>query len=305
MGEYLAEAVLSVLGQKGERVEQVTELEVLVIDDHNEDPETHAAFDNVTRLDPRVTVLRNEGLNGSAASRNVGIRNAKGDWIAFLDADDIWLEHALEVRLAALEGDKSVGVISADMVLWIDTEQIDLEGFFATRPKPRKLLAEAFDSGKPVRFQKPVAQLLESSFLWPGVVMARKEALIEAGLFDEDLMRAEDVNMWVRLAQRVDFMFVPEVIALYRQHPGAITQRDEPPGYWGVLAYKKLLLDSAFEQHRAALQNRIARYMAADAYYHRKKGNYREAVWTSLKWLQLAKRNPTAWRNLLAALLRL
>ena len=109
--------------------------------------------------------------------------------------------------------------------------------------------------------------------------------------------------MWIRLARVVDFVFVPEIVALYRQHPGGITQRDEPPGYWGALAYAKLLKEPGFEVSRPVLRDRIARYRAEDSYYYRRKGNHLEAIRTGLGWLRLAKRDPVAWRNLVAAIL--
>jgi hypothetical protein len=165
------------------------------------------------------------------------------------------------------------------------------------------MLLGAFESGNPLRLEKPVAQMLESVFVWSGTIMARKDALIEVGLFDEDLIRAQDVHMWIRLARIVDFVFVPTVMALYRQHSGAITQRDEPPGCWGALAYAKLLTEPGFEPYGPAIRRRIGRYMAEDSYYHRAKGNYLEAIRSSIRWLGLAKRDPAAWRNLVASVL--
>lgn len=94
--KYLAEAVGSALGQT------IPNVEVLLIDDCSPDGSGQAAK-ALAEQDSRVRYLCHGENMGSAAARNTGVQAARGEWVAFLDADDIWLPDKLEKQLAALE----------------------------------------------------------------------------------------------------------------------------------------------------------------------------------------------------------
>lgn len=98
---YLARAIESVLEQT------IAELELIVIDDCSRDRSHEIALEYASR-DSRVTVLRNETNSGVAVTRNLGIELARGEYIAFLDSDDIWHRQKLERQLARLHETGSV-----------------------------------------------------------------------------------------------------------------------------------------------------------------------------------------------------
>lgn len=97
-GAFLEVCVASIVAQQG----PFEIVEILVIDDQSSDLETLAALRTVSRVE-RVLILSNQARKGSAGARNTGIRHAKGEWIAFLDADDWWPKDSLSRRFEALQ----------------------------------------------------------------------------------------------------------------------------------------------------------------------------------------------------------
>jgi teichuronic acid biosynthesis glycosyltransferase TuaG len=96
-GKYLSQAIDSVFAQES----RVESLEVVVVDNHSPDDETKDVL-AFWRRDGRVRIVENPEDLGPAAGRNVGIGVARGRWVAFLDADDVWLPGSLEARWQAI-----------------------------------------------------------------------------------------------------------------------------------------------------------------------------------------------------------
>lgn len=94
--KYLEEAVESVLAQT------MQDWEMLIIDDCSSD-NTYACMEKLAQRDKRIRIFRNTQNAGAAATRNYGIRQAKGQWIAFLDSDDLWRKEKLQKQMAILE----------------------------------------------------------------------------------------------------------------------------------------------------------------------------------------------------------
>ncbi|MFQ5784614.1 MAG: glycosyltransferase family A protein, partial [Alphaproteobacteria bacterium] len=83
-GSYLEAAIESILAQKGD----FEIVEIIVVDDRSDDPATKSALATVARLE-KVKVVANTGPKGAAGARNAGLDIARGEWIAFFDADDV------------------------------------------------------------------------------------------------------------------------------------------------------------------------------------------------------------------------
>lgn len=188
----LREALASVLSQTR------TDWEAVVIDNHSDD-DTEAAV--ASFADPRIAYLkfRNEGVIG--ASRNRGIERARGEWVAFLDSDDVWLPEKLERCLAAA-GDE-VDVIAHALHFVRD-------GAVVRRHRSGPLNKATF---RHMLFNGPV--------LTPSAVLVRTSVLRELGGFDEraDFATAEDFELWLRLTTHgCRFVILDEVLARYRLH---------------------------------------------------------------------------------------
>ncbi|MBW4427332.1 MAG: glycosyltransferase [Nostoc desertorum CM1-VF14] len=172
-----------------------TDLELIVINDGSQD----LTLKIVTQIkDPRIKVFSYSNAGGNI-SRNRGLQRAVGEFVSFLDADDLWTPDKLQSQLKALQENATAQVAYS----W--TDYINTNDEFIL-------------SGKRVNVNGNVYEnLLLNNFLENGSnpLICRK-ALIKLGGFDESLSAAQDWDMWLRLASKFDFICVPSVQILYR-----------------------------------------------------------------------------------------
>lgn len=173
-------------------------LEVIVVDDGSQPP-----------LAPRrgVRWLRQEA-RGRGAARNRGVAAARGEWVAFLDADDRWRPGGLARRLdRALSG-------GADLV-YGHVVAVDAEGreLVETTRKLRRM------TERQARRGETIEQLAARCCMFTSTVLVRRDTLLQAGGYDESLPILEDLDLYLRLATRASFSFVDaEPVADYRVH---------------------------------------------------------------------------------------
>lgn len=185
----IRETIDSVLSQS------FSDFELLIINDGS----TDNTLDVVARFsDPRIHVFSYPNA-GSNPSRNRGIDFAKGDYLSFIDADDLWTPDKLEAQLQALRDNPLAGVAYS----WTDC--LDEKGQFLRQGPHARVSGDV------------LANLLLTDWIGSGSnVLIRKQTCIEAGKFDESLPNAQDWDMWLRLAARCQFACVPRVQVLYR-----------------------------------------------------------------------------------------
>ena len=189
------EAVESVLAQTYPRVE------VIVVDDGSTD-DTAA---RLARFGSRITLLRQEHL-GPAVARNTGLRAAKGEYVGFLDSDDLWMPEKLARCVPVLQQRPEVGVT-----------------YTAVRVRE-------MDSGR--RYPQPqythggwMAQDLfrECRGVNTSTLLVRRTALDKVGGFDEEFFRAQDWDLMLRLAEQVQYAHVAEPLTERRLHPRSLS----------------------------------------------------------------------------------
>ncbi|AVH66832.1 MULTISPECIES: glycosyltransferase [unclassified Nostoc] len=172
-----------------------TNLELIVINDGSQD----STLEVITQIsDSRIQVFSYPNAGGNV-SRNRGLHRAVGEFVSFLDADDLWTRDKLQSQLKALQENVTAKVAYS----W--TDYIDKNGEFIL-------------SGKRVNVNGNVYEnLLLNNFLENGSnpLICRK-SLITLGGFDESLSAAQDWDMWLRLGSKFDFICVPSVQILYR-----------------------------------------------------------------------------------------
>jgi glycosyltransferase involved in cell wall biosynthesis len=172
-------------------------VEVIVVDDGSSD-DTAAV---VERYGDTVRLIR-QANGGPGAARNAGARVASGDWIALLDADDVWLPHKLDVQ-ARYADDPTVGVIFCSR---------------QTLPATRLSAAQSFDC------------LWEKNCVIASSALIRKAAFDAVGGFHEarELIAVEDYNLWLRLAAaQWAFTVCKEPLVCYLPGPGNLTSQEE------------------------------------------------------------------------------
>ena len=157
----------------------------------------------------RLNYIRqpNKGL---PAARNTAIRDARGKYLALLDADDIWRERRLELTVAALDANPEVGIAHGRVV------RIDANGRPAGNAptSPPDCLAGRIATQIYTR---------RSHILCPSVAF-RRECVDKVGFFDESLRATEDRDMWFRIAEHYSVAWIPEVIAEYRSSPSSMSR---------------------------------------------------------------------------------
>jgi len=189
------------LNQALESIEQQTwrNYETIVVDDGSGE-DTVALY----RLPGRARLIVHPHRSGRAAvTRNSGVRAAKGEYVAFLDQDDIWLPEKIERQVGLLEARPHVALA------YCHCTAVDAE----LRPVRRqpKVVCDAPDVSR---------ALIRRRFIkTPSVVCVRRCAIEEVGLFDETISGASDWDFWMRLARSHAFAAMPDRLVLYRTHP--------------------------------------------------------------------------------------
>ena len=201
-GAYLQEAVGSALSQA---TAELT-LEVVVVDDGSAEPVDLGEAAG----DPRVRLLHQENA-GPAAARNRGVRSARGTFVAFLDADDLWLPGGLAERVKLLERWPEAGLCYG-RCRPLDTED---------RPVARRAAAQVRGHGPRMIFK----ELLQGNFIPNLTVVVPREVIERVGGFDEgpSVVAAEDFDLWLRITASCPAVATDSTVGIYRIHPGALT----------------------------------------------------------------------------------
>src|SRR5687768_2433038 len=231
--DFLQEAVESVLSQTYEH------WELLLVDDGSNDESSEMARDFSSRDPARIRCLEHAGHQnlGMSASRNLGIRNATGVYIAFLDADDYWLPDRLKTHVGILDLHPTVGMLYGTAKYWYSwTGRLeDRERDFVPELRARR----------DILFEPPLILrlLLDGKAEVPCTcsILVRREVVQKIGGFEESFRGMyEDQVFYAKVCLLATVMATGDCLAWYRQHPKSNLSTAISSGQTHVLHYNFL-----------------------------------------------------------------
>lgn len=225
----LKEAIDSVLEQS------YRDFELIVVDDGSTDETPQL----LSQYGDKIKVIRQEN-KGVSAARNSGIAASQGEWIAFLDSDDLWKPQKLEKQVEWLKAHPQVRICHTDEI-WIRN---------GTRVNPMK------------KHAKPAGWIFEKCLPFcvvsPSSVLIHKSVLESVGPFDETLPACEDYDLWLRVAAKFPFGFVAQKLIVKRGgHSDQLSHQ-----FWGldrfrVQSLKKLLESKSLKPNQAVAAKKV------------------------------------------------
>ena len=262
---YIADAIESVLDQ------DYPNLELIVVDDGS----TDSTRDVIAGYGSRLRLLEQQN-QGAAVARNRGLSEARGDVIAFLDSDDLWLPGKLSAQVDYLEAHPDIGAVFSRWAEWTP----EASGSF---PSPERVLSAhsppaAPGAIVPERSGWLYNRLLFSSLMHTITVVIRRETVQAVGLFDTELKRGQDYDYWLRLSRETEIHQLDVVHALYRLHgDGCITK-------WPDVNYEYLVVRKALQTWgpcgprgeltpERAVERRLCDICSSFGYYHYHEGD--------------------------------
>ena len=198
-GRFVRDSVRAILAQTH------SDLELIIVDDHSKDD----SWDEISKLaltDPRIRPIRHERNLGASKSRNDGMRVARGGFIGFCDADDLWEPEKLRTQLRLLTENPGCDLTYSDALI------VDEHGTPTGRRFSDLFLPPREAAGQVHR------RLLRENFINIQCVLMRRECMDKAGVFDEQIKWVEDWWYWIRLAMSHRFLYSPLPLARYRVH---------------------------------------------------------------------------------------
>lgn len=235
---FLPESVESILAQT------YNPYEVIIVDDGSTD-NTKEVLKPFAQKIRYINLEQNKGL---PVARNTGIRLAQGEYIAFIDADDLWLPEKLQTNVEYFGRHPDVGMVYSGHTN-IDEKGRTLNGGVKKRLPSGKIFFQLYS---------------EQNFIIPSSVVVRKEVFETTGLFDEQLVNCQDWDMWLRIAFYFKIEGINEPLVKYRHNPHSLSKNRN-----NVLKYQKLVIDKtyhAFKGKTGKMNEKLYRKRLASHY---------------------------------------
>ncbi len=256
---FLREAIDSVLAQT------YAEIEIIVVDDGSTDDSKDILKSYGQQI--KAVFQQNQGVS---AARNNGVNESRGEFISFLDADDLWLPAKIEKQVVRFQEDEKLGLVHVGVV------EVDANGDFLLE---RLEGLEGDVSGELL--------LIKQTILGGGSgLMVRRDVFDEVGGFDNRLSTSADWDLFYQISSRYPIGFVPEILLKYRVHNSNMHSNVSAMEHDMMIAFEKAFIEMTPELKKirrraygSLHQNLAGSYFAA--------GNYTAFVSHSFKSLTL------------------
>lgn len=290
---YIGATIDSVLAQ------DQAGMEIIVVDDGSSD----GSVELVRSKYPSVRLERQANA-GVAAARNRGLALARGEWVAFVDADDIWLPGKLAAQFALMATDPACRMSYTAWQVWPSADVLPAGDTLA------HLAALAGDAGRWAGASGWIyPELLLDCVVWTSTVMGQRSLFAEIGGFDPTLRIGEDYDLWLRASRVTPILRVARPYALYRMHPASITRSMPTDNYRArvigrALAQWGMRSPDGREADHAAVQRMMAKSWSDFAGAHLGGGNAGQARRAGWKALRSDVTHVAGWKVLLKSCLR-
>jgi glycosyltransferase involved in cell wall biosynthesis len=279
-GDYVGAAVRSVLDQTCSAL-----IDSIAIVDDGSAPETIAVLDDVQTWDPRISVIKGSGGAGVAEARNIGVRQSTGEFIAFLDGDDVWLPKMLELQIGQFV-DPAVGLCYTGYYEFTRPDYGDARlARVRDITRAKKLYWKYFLCDPPI---------------CPSGVMMRRAAFNAAGGFNPGVRVFEDTEFFFRVSRLVEFAVVLTPMFYKRCHQRSITSRRRSlMAHHAFVAFRAAEVEPSLLPLVPARLSERARKLANVEY---RDGNIAHARDLFRLALRLKSTNLLAWMGLAATI---
>lgn len=280
--QYISEAIDSVLQQTYQ------DFEILIIDDGSHDTTREIVKRYAAKHSNKIRYFFQEN-KGPAAARNKGLRESGANYIALLDADDLWLPNRLKEGVSILDQMPDVGLVHSATI------RIDENGKFLEKPKRNS----RFLSGSIAKFL-----LTRKAHISSPTVLFKKECIEKAGYFDENpqCIGVEDRDLWIRIAKAYKIFYIPQALAYYRIHKRSLSNNSEKALQGKYYVINKYCADNEYSGLRKVSLARIHKESGDEFLNNRRLVESKEHY---LKSIALWPFDPWPWLNLLKAVTKL
>ncbi|MGF1755047.1 glycosyltransferase [Vibrio makurazakiensis] len=272
---FLPKAIDSVLEQTHQ------DIELIIIDDNSAD-KTDAYLKTLT--DPRISVITTTGV-GASQARNMGINQACGDFIAFLDADDFWLPEKLELQLALHAAHPSLGMSFTNYDHLTEQYQsiVDCFSYWEQFHGEERLF---------IPLNNALEFTIQNNIIGTSTVMVKADVLTQMKAFDAEIEYGEDWDLWLRICEKHPIGALNSIQSGYLMRQSSTTQTDHFK-LRNLQSIESILKHYQDSQHTwclpaSAFKSAKARILEGYADYHRGLQRKGIAVFFGLRSLLLA-----------------
>lgn len=218
---FISEALDSVFAQTYRLIE------VIAVDDGSTDKTADIVRKYVRDVQDARNVRTSEAIEliyiyqenaGPSKARNTGIKAAKGDYIAFLDADDRWTPEKLEKQMKFMTANPEISFVFGDMMVF-DAHESVIDSVFKKYGYP-----PCNEKGKIIN---AFENLLERNFIPTGTDLIKKACFEKTGYFDESVKHGEDYGLWLRITLMYEIGYIPEILMQRRLHNKNLSKEQE------------------------------------------------------------------------------
>lgn len=242
--------------------------EIIIIDDGSTD-NTKNVVDFFLQIDQKIKYIFQENYGYPGYSRNKGIKIATGDFIAFLDDDDIWLKDKLSIQVPILEMNNDVGIVHGEAILFNSHGTIRETKHFKSLP-----------------LRTDYTSLFMGNHVLCLTALVRRECINKVGLFDSNLSHSQDYELWLRISRFWKILKLNEVLAMYRVHEDNRSRQENQRLICNLHAVNNFLTIYPETKKTIGIKNIYFRYFTIYqdlAYYYRSEENWIKAFKWAIK----------------------